>query len=190
MLTEYFIDDVLRLQLHEGVVTFANNSIANNHLDLGYDEVAEQLRPELLRALGNTLINNELEQASIVPVPTGAEGWAYNLGLKNENVDIIPLRKLAKRTFELRDKRSVLEKAASGVVVLDDATTDGGTSEAAADYMSQEGFKIAAVISLFIRGKQLAASKYPRLWLAHKYVPTNLDWKKFREEGKIVELTP
>lgn len=184
------IDKILARQLTEREVVFANGQQANNHLDLGYEETDVSLRPPLVFALGILLHAAGLEQDTIVPVPTGAEGWVhhYNLGLADPQ-PVVRLRKVQRRSFELLDVRTALENERRPIVVVDDTTSDGGTSEAAADFMAERGFAVSAVISLFVRGEQLAPSKYPRLWVAHKPIPAKLDWKIFRQQGKIEQLT-
>jgi len=192
--SEFLSGDITRQliasQLHEGAVTFANGQQANNHLDLGYDETAPQLRPHIVDAFSRLLFVKNLEVDFIVPVPSGAEGWIDDYVTRQvTSPEIIRLHKLQKRHFKLLDDLDVNDYTNKQGIVVDDATSDGGTSEAAADYMTEQGFTIGAVVSLFVRGQQLAPSKYPRLWLAHRHIPTKLDWNMYRQTGKLKQLS-
>ena len=183
-------NQIIASQLHEGAVTFANGQQANNHLDLGYDETAPQLRPLVVDALSRLLFVKNIDVDFIIPVPSGAEGWAdaYVSRLPTAP-DVIRLRKLQKRQFELFSNLDSSNYAGKHGIVVDDATSDGGTSEAAANYMTEQGFTIEAVVSLFVRSKQLAPSNYRRLWLAHRTIPTQLDWNIFRQTGTLKKLS-
>lgn len=189
-LPEAVVDQIIASQLHEGDVTFANGQLANNHLNLGYSETPPQLRTPIVDAFSRLLFAKNLRVDSIVPVPSGAVGWAEDYTTRQVNSqEIIRLQKLQKRQFVLANEleRSLL--AGKRGIVLDDATSDGGTGEAVADYMTEQGFCVTAVVSLFVRGQQLDPSKYPRLWLAHRTIPTQLDWNVYRQTGKLQQLT-
>lgn len=168
---------------------FANGQEANNHLDLGYDETAPPLRPYIVDAFSRLLFVKNIDVDFIVPVPSGAQGWidAY-ANRQVTSPEVIRLRKLQKRQFELFSDLNANDYTGKQGIVVDDATSDGGTGEAAADYMTLNGFNIIAVISLFVRGIQLAPSKYPRFWLAHRPIPQKLNWQIFRQQGKIEQL--
>ena len=182
-------NQIIASQLHEGTVTFANGQHANNHLDLGYDETSPLLRPYIVDAFSRLLFVKNIDIDFIVPVPSGAEGWidAYS-NRQVTSPEIIRLRKLQKRQFELFSDLNANDYRGKQGIVVDDVTSDGGTSEAAADHMTDKGFNILAVVSLFVRGRQLLPSKYQRLWLAHRPIPQKLDWQKFRQQGKIEQL--
>lgn len=190
-LSEELIDQVVARQLREGAVVFASGDVANNHLDLGYSETHPSLRTTIVEALGDLLIAKNIHPTFMVPVPTGADGWvkSYNVLLDIPS-KLIFLNKLGKRQFELKEDNGGLHKikGISGIVI-DDATSDGGTSEAAADYITKHGFHIEAVISLFFRGNLPITSKYQRHWLAHRPIPAKLNWQIFRQQGKIEQLT-
>lgn len=183
-------NQIIVSQLHEGAVTFANGQQANNHLDLGYDETAPQLRSHIIDAFSRLLFVKNIDVDFIIPVPSGAEGWveAYVSRLPTAP-DVIRLRKIQKRQFELCSDLDSSDYTGKHGIVVDDATSDGGTSEAAADYATKQGFTITAVVSFIVRGQQLAPSKYSRLWLAHQPIPAMLDWNIFRQQGTIQQLS-
>ncbi|NBU33604.1 hypothetical protein EB118_06270 [bacterium] len=188
-LPDHTIDQIITSQLHEKDVEFDSRRQANNHLDLGYQETESQLRAPILNAFSKLLFSKNIEVDFIIPMPGSAVGWieAFNK-LRVYSPEIISLRKVTRRKFELIDDIDESKYANKQGIVFDDTTIDGGSGEAAADYLTDSKFAITAIVSLFVRGEQLAKSSYPRFCIAHRLIPSNLDWKKFRQQGKIEQL--
>lgn len=195
-LSDNFVKTVVAMQLREGDVTFANGTQANNHLDLGYTETHASLRTPIITALGSMIAGANFKPDYLVPVPTGAVGWveAY-ADSQPDKSPILYLDKVQgqKREFMLNARNTVASELINSNAhgfVIDDATSDGGTSEAAADFLTTKGFKINGILSLFTRGNSpVLPSKYPRYTLMYKHIPANLNWNIFKQQGKIEQLT-
>ena len=183
---------ILRHQLSEGDYTFANLSSANNHLDIGYTEVSSNLVRESIVGMSSKIIlGNITDLDYLAAVPNGATKWGIDIArvLSKElkkSVNSIVTSKISKRKFVINGEYEKGKK----VVVIDDATSDGGTSEALAQELEVKGFEIGLIFSIFFRGKAYANAKYERVSLIKKEIPRQLDWKYFRETGKIRQLPP
>lgn len=196
---EDLTESLIREQLRPWDQPFANTDEANNHLNIGYEEVSAHLRPEIVEGLGELIVVSKVQPIFIAPVPKGANGWGEEL------VEKLPDRiaKPALLTFEKVDKRKFanLPEADKEIaklkakhnrptgVVIDDATTDGGTSEAMADFLTEQGLAVDLVLSIFYRGDiRLLSSNYRRAVLVTRHLPLMLDWKKYLGDGTIRAL--
>lgn len=188
--------EVINAQLKEGDVLFAGGTLANNHLDLGYEEVAPRLRAKIAARYGN------LEaQLGFVPdfrayVPSGGDGWDAEINPEASSLHRPPLffKKLGRRVFEAlpetEDKIAELKNklfCPTGLVI-DDASHDGGTAEALADHIVDEyDIEVRFITALFFRGepKQLEKSKYGRAAIMAREIPPQLDWESFRKTHRL-----
>lgn len=184
--------------IHDEPKVFASGVVANNHVDGGFEEVSEPLRFEIATHLEHFLGPLAVGAHFIAPVPSGANGWAYAWQeySTESGLAVVEVAKVERRRFEAtqetNDALALLqaEHGDLGCVVLDDVTSDGGTSEALADFYEERGIKVRLVASLLFRGiAPTIASKYSRATLMKQYVPTQLDWNTYRRSGEISELT-
>ena len=200
-LTETFIDATLTPVADE---TFASGVTANNKINASYDEVRDHtLRNAVVFEASREVMRLSSDIDFVAPVPTGAIGWAYAIVRQTGRSDLLVLnlakQENEKRKFEttvfselqiasLIDKASQEDRRPRGIVV-DDVTSDGGTNEAMADFLVDQGFEITLVMSLLYRGEinrlKMADRKYPRAYLMAKHVPLSLDWVKRNESGLL-----
>lgn len=185
--------EILRTQMHPHHEALANEQLSNNHINLAFEEVEPKFRDPLVQGLGGLVLEKRLPLAFIAPVPNGATGWAEAL-IKKYNLasEVIILSKLEKRSFEVtaRSKRQAEWMVGQAGIVLDDVTTDGGTSEVYANLLRAElGLDVAAIVSLFYRGVKAPKSRYQRHAVIQKSVPLNLDWEAFRRNGTLQSLS-
>lgn len=184
-------DEILANQLVSGERIFASGETANNHLDFDYEQIAPLYRPAVAQRLCELISRLDFNPGFIAPVPSGGMGWA-EVAAKNlsHRPELIALTKLDKRIFDASDEALEQARALQGVrgIVIDDVTNDGGTSEVYAECIEAMGLKVAAVISILLRGKGYKESRFTRLPVYHKYIPLQLNWQIFQDTGKIVEL--
>jgi orotate phosphoribosyltransferase len=194
-------DSLLSSQLKEGEKIFANGTPANNHLDMGYEEVPERLRPFIVRGLDLLLEDAGVSRPDfIATVPSGADGWGIAMKQRMERgLEYSPawlnFHKAERRVFENTAETSALIEILNlsrGVpkgVVLDDASSDGGTAEALADHLTEQGLSISLIEVIVFRGlaSQLQ-SKYLRAALLYRPIPYRMDWKRYRATGHITGL--
>lgn len=188
--------EVIQSQLRFGDQIFANGEVANNHLDLGFDEVPEDLHPKIALQLGEFVSSSVISPDFIAPVPRGAVGWGRDLVTHFENKpELIVFDKIARRIFRSTDEsreqtRSLMggSKQPTGIVI-DDATSDGGTSEALAERLEDMGMQVSLVASIFLRGDiNTFRSQYDRAFLIARHIPYSLDWTAFQEKYVIQPL--
>ncbi len=184
--------DFLRAHLHPYEGRFANGELANNHLNIAYAETQESYREEMAVSAARMLIQYDIRPQFIAAVPTGATGWGRAIGnaLSVLGHDLPPhfidLRKKAKREFDLPcdyDERAhILElaKANATGIVVDDASSDGGTSEAFADFCTANGFDVAGILVIVYRGEKQPSSKYKRLAVMQHHIPRFINWNDWR----------
>ena len=141
-----FLDPLLALQLSPGQFVFAGGSEANNKLEFGYDEVPNTHRGTIAVKASNIVLTEVGDVDIFGGVPTGAIGWGsaisgcYNHRSKYTATTIETI-KTGRRKFQATDdalKLIEVTKAKFGnvrVVAVDDATTDGGTTEAYSEYL-------------------------------------------------------
>jgi hypothetical protein len=75
--------------------------------------------------------------------------------------------------------------------VIDDATTDGGTTEAYADFLAEQDLDVDFALSIFFRGANIAKlenSKYRRAVLLARHIPNFIDWQYFNQTGELKPL--
>lgn len=189
--TDVLIDQLLAAQLRPGDRVFASGEAANNHLDLGYEETTPELRPTIVHDLAELIVDTVGVPAFIAPVPTGAVGWGKQVsGLLTPTPELIVLDKVAPREFkptsELRSQIRKLRNRRG--VVIDDATSDGGTSAAYAECIEKLGLEVSLVVSIFFRGQEYAKNRFQRLHLFARPIPYQLNWQKFLDECELVEV--
>ena len=182
---------VLAMQLKPGSAIFANGTPANNHLDMGYDEVLPHFRAPIIERARSVILADFGAPDFIAPVPTGAVGWAHNLAKTFERKPkVIELQKTAKREFRptLQALSQTIQMYHGQGIVLDDATSDGGTSEAYAEVIEELNVEVVGIVSLFFRGREYIESRFPRAHILRCPIPYQIDWPKFTDNGKIEEL--
>ena len=184
--------DFLRAHLHPFEGRFANEEPANNHLNIAYAETQESYREEIALSAARMLIQYDIRPQFIAAVPTGATGWGRAIGnaLSVLDHDISPryidLSKKAKREFDLPsdyDERAhILElaKANATGIVVDDASSDGGTSEAFADFCTAKGFDVAGILVIVYRGETEPESAYNRYAVMQHHIPRFINWNDWR----------
>lgn len=179
-------DMILSRCLHKGDVVFASGARANNHLDLGYEEVPSELRNPVADLAASIIIDNQIEHDFIATVPTGADGWGDAVALRLGDSRVVRLKsqKIDRRKFaNTPESERLLESLKAQHqqpigVVIDDATSDGGTSEAYADFLTEQGMTVNLVMSMFYRGNLAKLqSKYPRATVLAEEIPHQIDWK-------------
>lgn len=200
VLTENFVNSTLVASNHE---IFANGLSANNKILGSYDEINNiELRDRVTQRAAELIVASGCEFDFIAPVPTGAVGWAYSIirSLKITNVPVLLFEKEKgeKRKFQTTSFSDLqiewlkerYEKPRG--IVIDDVTSDGGTNEAMADFLTDKGLGISLVFSLLYRGElsRLLESdrKYKRAYLMAKHIPYSIDWKERKDSGLIVPL--
>lgn len=188
---------------------FANGSDANNHLNLGYDEVSPVLRRPIQQGLKMMLDNAEVKLGRagdgvhevnadfLVPVPEGANGWVRAVsGLYTPERQMLQFQKVERRTFKpVGNTVEVIAEQMENsldtptVAVFDDATTDGGTTEAMCDYLEEEfGLDVLVAISIYYRGVLAELrSKYNRAFVVANHIPLTIDMDHHKKTGEIVE---
>ena len=200
-LTDMFV----RHTIAPSTASFASGeSSVNNHHNGGYEEVRSlELRPAIAAQAGRLITRCVADDFNcIVPVPTGAVGWAYaiarNLGNSNtyvlhtkkshQNKREFSLTSLGEYQVDLLRNRFETPKA----VVIDDVSSDGGTNEAMANYLTSIGFEVTLVMSIFYRGifERLLEEdrKFRRAVLMHRQIPYQIDWASMEESGLLVPL--
>lgn len=192
-------DQLIDNQLRPEHKVFANGLEANNHLDMGYDEVPDIYRSSLAHHTAALIVSTNVRVSFVAPVPTGANGWGHEVAHDIALIDdveepvVLEFEKSDRRVFvnfpETIEKIAELKKQygddVTGVVI-DDATSDGGTSEALADYLIEQEIYPELIASIFFRGDlDLLQSKYNRIFTIARNIPMNLDWKKYNAEGEI-----
>lgn len=190
-------DMVLSRCLHEGDVVFANGERANNHLDIGYSEVPSELRNPIADLAASMIIDNQIRSDFIATVPTGADGWGDAVAMRLGGSRAVRLKsqKITRREFantseseRLIESLKAHHQQPTGIVI-DDATSDGGTSEAYADFLVEQGMAISLVMSIFYRGKLAELqNKYPRATVLAKEIPVILDWSHNGDYNRISPL--
>jgi len=200
VLTDNFVNSTLVESDHE---TFANGLSANNKINGSYDEINNiELRDRVTQRAAELIAASSCELDFIAPVPTGAVGWAYSiirsLKLKTVPVLLLDKEKGVKRKFQTTPFSDLqIEwlkgryKNARGIVI-DDVTSDGGTNEAMADFLTDNGLGVSLVFSLLYRGElsRLLESdrKYKRAYLIAKHIPYSIDWGERKGSGLIVPM--
>ncbi len=193
--------ELLSTQLRPGDRVFANGETANNHLDMGYEEVPRLTRSVIPSALVNVVMKANIEPTFVAAVPSGANGWgkrlAANLNVgREERMPLLKFSKLDRRVFEpttatRKRIRKLRGRTVGQGIVIDDASSDGGTSEALADLLTEQGLDVGLVLSVFFRGDIKALrSKYQRGALIARHLPLMMDWDVYRQTGSIQELNP
>jgi|SRR5690606_414859 len=191
--------NLLANQLTERYAVFANGASSNNHLGMGFDEVDSRYHPLIASGLSRLVTEFCPKPHYIASVPTGADGWGELVTKRLSGYFGGPMhlkfKKVQRREFANTPetpslfKQLFAENKPPVGVVLDDATTDGGTSEAMANFLSGQGLEVGLVLSIFYRGDLRALkSRYRRGYLIAREIPTRLDWEAFREIGEIKEL--
>lgn len=187
---------VLNAQLSEGDFMFANGQHTNNHLDMGYDEVSPDVREIIVPRLGQLVVVSDSCPMFIAPVPNGADGWAEDLAVDLGKASVAPkilyAHKLGRRKFENTPiiNRQIARWRDDGVdprgMVIDDVSSDGGTGEAMADFLTEQGLEIDLVVSILYRGDIAnLSSRYRRAILIARQIPYFMDWAIFRSSGEI-----
>lgn len=189
-LIDDFIDETL-VRPREGRVRFANGTYANNKLNAGYEEVSESLSARVMTPLTRLILQSSAGLDFICPVPTGANGWAAHFARNlthpsRQEVPVLEFNKIPgeKRRFLASSKGlaqiRTLHRAPRIIrgIVIDDASSDGGTSEALADKLEQQyKLKVDLVVSVFYRGVVgELVSKYNRAILLNRHIPNIIDW--------------
>ena len=200
VLTDNFVNSTLVESDHE---MFASGLSANNKVLGSFEEMSNiELRDRVAERAAELIVASGCEFDFIAPVPTGAVGWAYSIirSLKLSTVPVLLVEKDKgeKRNFQttpfsdlqiewLEDR---YEKPRG--IVIDDVTSDGGTNEAMADFLVENGLGVSLVLSLLYRGKisRLRESdrKYKRAYLMARHIPFAIDWKERKNSGLIVPM--
>ncbi len=199
-----FTDDVLasQLKLQENRV-FANGTVANNHLDMAYDELASGLHLPLVRAGKDVIRIARVVPLVFVPVPNGANGYGdrfANATYSETQIELPQALKFIKKDRRVFEAKSETDQIISDLkaenekipcVVIDDASSDGGTGEALADHLVDDyDFDVVLCLSMFYRGNlDTLESKYDRGVVLAREIPLDLDWSAFREDGTVRALT-
>jgi orotate phosphoribosyltransferase len=203
---EEFTKSLVREQLVEGQVTYASGIPGNNHLKLALNELSPTNQVILPPALSAFILHEVGKVTFVSPVPSGAIGYGVEVLKDMTKKDpanppkIITLDKKGKRNFEINDSAAeAIEKLKTATnkvglkpygIVIDDATSDGGTSEAYADVLTKNGLWVEGIFSVLTRTKQSIDSSYKRFSLLSMYIPPQLDWSEYKSTGIITPLKP
>jgi orotate phosphoribosyltransferase len=187
-LTDRFIDSTL---VPNNKPFAGGASEVNNHVDGGYEEVKDLgLREAVVKQAAGFILSSGVEFDCIAPVPNGATGWAYAIVRELQDPELLVLEsaKIRNRLFqatkfgELQYQSLINRYSRPKALVLDDVTSDGGTNEAMADYLTDLGLEVSLVMSLLFRGDigrlQQADRKYKRSILMQREIPHLIDWAK------------
>lgn len=162
----------------------------NNHLNFGYDETPETLRSKVVYEAGKLIMATGLNFKFIIAVPTGANDWATEIG---QQIDPEPTQLWFTKTHrrEFKPTASTLKALEDldepTALIVDDATSDGGTTEAMANQAQDLGLRPLLLLSLFFRGTLPIDSKYERAVVMARHIPLMIDWEK-KQSGLIAPL--